>query len=498
MRAAILFVILQFLQFSSWAAVEDLASRVRELKLSNGITALFVERHLSPTISFHIFYPIGSLEDEPGKMGLAHLFEHMMFKGTETVGTKDYAVEKKILDEIDTSMEELDRESSKGSTTDPRRLQVLQEKLDALNKEHAALAVPEEYWKIYERAGAEGMNASTGNDFTVYMVELPANKTELWMTMESDRLVHAVPREFYKERAVVMEERRLRVDTSPSGKLYEVFLRAAFGSHPYGAPVVGEMEEVAHLNRRDAMRFFHKYYRLSRAVVVIVGDFSTPSMEGLFRKYFEPLRESAPEEKIEAVPLPHFPDRPVTVEVPFEAEPEILAGYSRPAINHPDDAALEILADVLNMGRTSRLYRHLVEEKRIALGVDVWNSEPGERQPDLFVFDAVPRAPHTAQDCLRAIDEEIKKIKSQPPSSWEVEKVKNNIQAEFLRNLTSNGGLGWRLGYYQALLGNWHYLVDFLEQVKHVTPEDVTRVAKTYLDPQKRIIAIRVKKSVKS
>jgi predicted Zn-dependent peptidase len=483
----------------SWGAVEDLSSRVKEVKLPNGLTCLLVERHLSPTASFHIFFPVGSVDDEPGKTGLAHLFEHMMFKGTKTVGVKDSAAEAKILEEMDRVMKEIIQEESRSPQADASRLAALRKEFEGLTREHEKLVVPGEYWTIYERAGAEGMNAGTSADFTEYTVSLPSNKIELWMAMESDRLQNAVVREFYKERSVVMEERRLRVDTSPSGKLWEVFLRAAFGSHPYGEPVVGRMEDVEHLTRPDAIRFFREHYLLSRGVISIVGDFSTASMERMLRKYFGSLRgpeDAKPASLRPAIPAPHI-DREVRVVVPFDAEPEILIGYLEPPLGSVDEPVLEALAEILSLGRTSRLYRSLVESKQIALEAVVSTGEPGQREPNLFTFDAVPRAPHTAEDCLQAIDEEIKKIQANPPSPWELEKVKNNMEADLLRSLASNSGLSWRLGYCQALLGDWRYIVEFLEKLRRVTPKDVSRAARTYLDPRHRVIAVRVRKGEK-
>ena len=481
----------------SGGAADDLSSHVTQMKLPNGLTVLMMERHLSPTVSFHIFFPVGSLDDEPGKTGLAHMFEHMMFKGTKTVGIKNYARESVLLDRIDAVMQKIAKEESVGTLPDAPRLAALEKELESLDRQHEKLVVPEEYWKIYEQAGAEDMNAATGTDCTQYTISLPSNKIELWMAMESDRLQNAVVREFYRERSVVMEERRMRVDTSPDGKLWEAYLQTAFGPHPYGEPVVGRMEDVERLTRPDAIRFFRDHYRLSRGVISIVGDFSTHTMRYLLRRYFGPLKDSrgagrGPLHPV--IPAPHI-DREVRVTVPFDAEPEILVGYIEPPIGSPDEPALEALSDILGMGRTSRLYQNLVEAKRTASEAGVSTGEPGEREPNLFTFDVVPRAPHTNADCLREVDAEILEIQSHPPSVWELEKVKNNMEASLLRSMASNPGLGWRLGYYQAVVGNWRYLWDFLERLRRVTPEDVSRVARTYLDPHHRVIAERVRKA---
>lgn len=477
------------------ASLEELPSRVRRIELSNGLTALLVERHLFPTVSFHCFFPVGSLDDEPGRTGLAHMFEHMMFKGTRRVGVRDAAAEEGILEEIDRVAARLREESAKGAEASQARLAALRGRMEELNRRHEALIIPEEYWKIYEGAGARGLNAGTGADFTVYNVELPSNKIELWMAMESDRLARPVLREFYKERAVVMEERRLRVDDSPFGKLWEAFTKAAFERHPYGQPTVGTMEDLNRLSRRDAERFYRRHYRLSSGVVAIVGDFKSDEVEKLLRRYFGPLRDpplpsgGAPAAARPAASL----NGVVRVEVPFPAEPEILVGYLRPPVGHRDEPALEALGEVLDFGRTSRLYRGLVEGRRVAVEASVWTAEPGERDPCLFVLKASPRSPSGPGECLKALDEEIADLQKRGPEEWELEKVKNNAEAQFLSSLASNSGLGWRLGYYEAVVGDWRYILNFLERLRALEGKDVREAALKYLTPGRRVIAVRVR-----
>ncbi len=250
---------------------------------------LFVERPASQTVSFAMYIRTGGMDDEMGKSGLAHMFEHMFFKGTKTIGTKDYKAEAPLIDEIDVAEAALQAEQDKGDKADPARLKAAAEKLAALTQKHEALLVPEEYWQIYERAGGQDLNASTGYDYTNFTVSLPLNYTKLWFTMEADRLRNPVLREFYKERSVVMEERRLRIDTSPNGKLDEAFLAAAFMAHPYGRPIVGWESDISHITRPDALDFFKRHYDISRLVVSIVGGVKASDIEALCKTYFEPI-----------------------------------------------------------------------------------------------------------------------------------------------------------------------------------------------------------------
>ncbi len=462
--------------------------RVHKITLKNGMRILVVERPASQTVSFAMYVRTGGVDDEMGKSGLAHMFEHMLFKGTKTIGTKDYKAEAPLLDEIDVAEAAFQAEQDKGDKADPAKLKTAAEKLAALTEKHEALLVPEEYWQIYERAGGQDLNASTGYDYTNFTVSLPLNYTKLWFTMEADRLRNPVLREFYKERSVVMEERRLRIDTSPEGKLDEAFLAAAFMAHPYGRPIVGWESDISHITRPDALDFVKRHDDISRLVVWIVGGVKASDVEALCKTYFEPIPSQVSTDN-SRIPVEPPQEGLRRVEVEFDAEPELILGYHRPNMTHPDNAAFSALEDILSSGRTSRLNLNVVEKKKIAVSAWASASFPGERDPNLFALGATPRAPHTAADAEKALLDEIKLLQDKGPTPEELQKVKNNLEASLIRGLASNSGLAGQLGYFEAVAGDWNYVIDFLQKVRALTVGDVQRVAKTYLTSSNLTVA---------
>jgi predicted Zn-dependent peptidase len=454
----------------------DFSSRVHRITLKNGFRALVVERPESPTVSFSMYIRTGGLDDEMGKSGMAHMFEHMLFKGTKTIGTTDYEKEKIILDQLDAA-------EAKGDEAEIARLE----------KEHEKYNVPEEYWQIYERAGGQDLNASTGYDFTDYVISLPVNQVKLWMVMEADRIRNPVLREFYKERSVVMEERRLRVDTSPNGKLWENFLAAAFVAHPYGRPIVGWESDISRINRKETEAFFKQHYDISRLVLAVVGGVKAADIEKMLRTYIEPI-PSLVRNHESVIPVEPAQEGERRVNVEYDAEPALLVGYHRPGMTHDDGPALEVAAELFDGGRTSRFNRHIVEKDRVAVSAWAGSTLPGERDPCLFAFGGQPRAPHTVADLEKAIDWEITLMKDKGPTELELETVKNKIEADLLRGLSSNSGLANQLAYYESVAGDWEFLFKLVRRTRAVTGQDVQRVLQKYLVPSNRTVAVLVKK----
>jgi predicted Zn-dependent peptidase len=430
----------------------------------------------------------GGMDDEMGKSGLAHMFEHMLFKGTKTIGVTDYKAEAVLLDEIDATERNLQAEADKQAKADPAVLKSLSEKLAVLTQKHEALLVPEEYWQIYERAGGQSLNASTGYDFTNYTISLPRNYVKLWFTLEADRLRNPVLREFYKERSVVLEERRLRVDTDPRGKLFEAFLATSFLAHPYGRPIVGWESDISRVTRADAQAFFKQHYDVSRLVVSIVGGVNVAEIEALCKTYFEgiPSRASTDVHRLPVEPRQEGERR---IEVEFDAEPQLIFGYHRPDMLHADNAAFSALSDILSRGRTSRFNRNIVEKKKIAVSAWSASSFPGDRDPNLFVVGATPRAPHTASDAEKTLLDEIRVMQEKGPTEIELQRVKNALESDMIQGLASNQGLASQLGYFESVAGDWAYIIDFVKQIRALTVADVQRVAKTYLQPSNRTVA---------
>ncbi len=458
--------------------IAEFPQRVHKITLKNGMRVLTVERPSSQTVSFAMYIRTGGLDDESGKSGLAHMFEHMLFKGTKTIGTKNYSKESALLDEID-------KAEAAGDT----------KRVEELDKQHEALLEPEEYWRIYERAGGRELNASTGYDFTDYTVSLPLNAIPLWFAMESDRIRNPVLREFYKERSVVLEERRLRIDTSAQGKLWENFLAAAFMAHPYGRPIVGWESDISKVTRADAEDYFKRHYDVSRLVVSVVGGVKASDIEAMCRKYLEPIPSLAPSsnERISVEP-PQEGERRVKVE--FDAEPSIMIGFHRPDMKDADEPVFNVIEDILTSGRTSRFNRTIVEKKRIAVSMWASASAPGERDPNLFVLGGTPRAPHTVAELEASMLEELDTLKKVGPSDIELEKVKNNLESGVIRGLSSNSGLAQQLAYHEAVAGDWAYLLSLIKGIREVKPADVQRVATKFFTASNRTIAVLQKKGM--
>lgn len=475
------------------SAYADLASRVVEHRYSNGLELLMVERHEAPVVSCMIVFKVGGVNERPGITGVAHLYEHMAFKGTRTLGTKDYPKEAVVLKELDQAWSDLRAEQDKGSGADQSRIAEDEKRFMALEQKSETYVIPNEIGEIYERNGAVGLNATTGKDMTRYVVSLPSNRLELWAAIESDRMAHTVLREFYKEKSVVLEERRLRSDNSPSGRLYEAFLAEAFTAHPYRLPVIGWASDVEALSRAQTEAFFKTYYEPGNAVIAIVGDINPAATIRLVQKYFGSIQKQPPPPGVVTVEPEQDGER--RVEVEFEAEPAVLIGYHRPALADPDNAVLDVIDFLLSGGRSSRLYMSLVKEKQLAVSVSTSADAPGVRYPNLFMIRAIPRAPHTSGEVEEGIYDELDRLKNEPIQSRELQKVLNNLDADLIRSLDSNSGLASELSSMQALTGTWRYFLENREGIAHVKAEDVSRVAKKYFVKRNRVVATLVKKA---
>lgn len=482
------------------AETPSLADRVIEHRLGNGMTVLMVERHQTPVVSINLTFGVGGMNEQVGQTGLAHLYEHMAFKGTRTVGTKDYEQEQAVLAELHRVGDELERyhgESDavpQGAPGEQSKAQIeaLKRRFKELQDKAGEYVLGNEMALLYQRHGAIGLNASTGKDITRYVINLPANRLPLWAALEADRMAHPVLREFYKERGVVMEERRLRTDDSPTGLLYESFTSTAFQAHPYGVPTIGWASDIQSLTPAAAEEFFKTYYGPNNATVAIVGDINPPEVITLLEQTFGKIPAAPPPPPIVTREPPQRGER--RVEVEFDAEPALAIGYHKPALGHPDDFVFDVIDSVLTEGTMSRLYSTLVKEKRLAVSVMSDTNYPGVRAPNLFVIAATPRAPHTTAEVEAAILEEVERLKTEPVSAKELEKVIHNLDADLVRSLRSNSGLASQLSFYQTVAGNWRYIVQARDRIAAVTADDVQRVVGQYLTRANRTVGVLVKK----
>ncbi len=483
----------------SFAASPGLAERVIEHRLGNGLTVLMVERHQTPIVSVNITFAVGGLNEQVGQTGIAHLYEHMAFKGTRMIGTTNYEEEKPILDELALVGTELDQrqrefEANTARATDEARaaIESLQKRVTDLQAQASEYVVGNEMALLYQRHGGVGLNASTGKDLTRYMISFPANRLPLWAEIEADRMAHPVLREFYRERGVVMEERRLRNDDSPNGLLFETFTSAAFRAHGYGIPTIGWGSDILSLTPADTEAFFKTHYGPNRATIALVGDINPRDVIALIERTFGKIPAAPPSPSLVTVEPEQRGER--RVEVEFDAEPAIVIGYHKPTLGHPDDDVFDVIDAVLSEGLTSRLHQKLVRDKRLAASVGSDASHPGVRAPNLFVITATPLAPHTTAEVEAAIYEEIERLKREPVSPKELEKVLNNLDADLVRGLRSNSGLASQLALYQALAGDWQYILTSRDKIAKVTAADVQRVATQYFTKSNRTVAVLVKK----
>ncbi len=483
------------------AASATFADRVIEHRLANGLTVLMVERHQTPVVSINITFAVGGINEQVGQTGIAHLYEHMAFKGTRIVGTTDYEKEKPVLDELALVGTELDlRERAAaakggGATADERAaVESLQKRFLALQAQAGQYVVGNEMALMYQRHGGVGLNASTGKDLTRYMISLPSNRLPLWAAIESDRMANPVLREFYKERGVVMEERRMRNDDSPNGLLFETFTSAAFRAHGYGIPTIGWGSDILSLTPAATEAFFKTHYGPNRATIALVGDINPQDTIALIERTFGRIPAAPPPPSLVTVEPEQRGER--RVEVEFDAEPALVIGYHKPTLKHPDDDVFDVIDAVLSDGLTSRLHQKLVREKRLAVSVGSDASHPGVRAPNLFVITATPLAPHTTAEVEAAIYEEVERLKQEPVSAQELEKVLNNLDADLVRGLRSNSGLASQLALYQAVAGDWRYILTSRDNVSKVTAADVQRVAAQYFTRSNRTVALLVKKGL--
>lgn len=472
--------------FSTSVLGAGLEEKVREHTLKNGMKLLLVERHTSPTVAAWIRFKVGSVNERSDERGIAHLLEHMLFKGTTTLGTKNYAKEKPLLAAIEQTAQALMAEKLKGRAADAKKIEELSRSLARLEAEAGRYVVKNEVSEIYDRNGGFNYNAFTGKDSTAYMISLPANKLELWAAIESDRLRNAVLREFYTERNVVMEERRRSYDTNPEGKLWESFIAGAYVAHPYGQPIIGWMSDIENLSRTKAESFLHRYYAPVNAVVAIVGDIDPAKTIALVEKYFGSLPPGVPVPPVATVEPRQQGER--RIEITDTAEPQLMIGYHKPTLPARDDYIFDVITMLLADGKTSRLYRKLVVEKQLAGDVSAFYG-PASRYPNLFIVAAIPRSPHTAREVEDAIYQELETLKREPVSSRELQQVLNKLEADEIMAMSSNSGLAARLTEFEAIAGTWRYLTEHRAKVATVTPADVMEAARTYLVPDNRTVA---------
>ena len=474
---------------------QDLASFEKKItvkQLPNGITVIICRRPEAPVFSFTTLVDAGSVQDPRGKTGLAHMMEHMAFKGTDKIGTKNYAAESAALNKVEAAYAAYYRERYKEVGRDAKKVAALEKAWKDAIEVADKYVVKNEFGEIVEREGGVGMNASTSYDETQYLYSMPQNRLELWAYLESERFLHPTMRDFYKERDVVMEERRMRTDSQPVGRLVEQFLSQAFTASAYHRPTVGYASDLQAFSATDAINFFKTYYVPSNMIVSVAGDLDPAKAMPIIEKYFGRIPSGPkPVEYFTGEP-PQNAERQVVLRDP--SQPFYIEGYHRPDYRDPDDNVYDAITDLMSNGRTSRLYRTLVRDKKVAAFAAGFSGFPGTKYPHLFAFYAVPLPGHTNKEMADGIRAEIERLKNEDVSDEELKMVKTRAKADLIRSLDSNSGLAGNLAIMQARYGDWRELFRNVERIDKVSKADIRRVAqKIFVDSNRTVGIIETK-----
>ena len=468
-------------------SLKDFEKKVTEFTLSNGLHFLIIERHEAPVVSFHTYVNVGSVDDPNGETGIAHMFEHMAFKGTPTIGSKNWPEEKNALDAVEAAFDRLDQERRKWLHADPKKIEALEAEVKEAIAKADSFVDPNAYDRIVESNGGVGMNASTSEDSTNYFYGFPSNRIELWFLLESERFLQPVFREFYKERDVVREERRMRVESSPQGKLVEALLATAFEAHPYRSMPGGWASDIDNFRRTEAEKFYKIYYTPNNITIGIAGDVNPVEAKRMAEKYFGRLPRGPLPPLVHTVEPKQEGEKRVAVASP--AQPFLAMAYKRPDQYSKDDATLDVLSDILSGGRTGIIYKELVRDKKIALAAGSQSSFPSGKYPPLFLFFVVPASGHTVEENEKAAHEIIERVKKEKIDNESLERVKTKLRANLIRKLDNNSGLASELCSYAVSYGDWRKLFTELEDYNKVTADDLQRVARTYLTDSTRTVA---------
>ena len=471
--------------------LENLEQQVEEFTLSNGLKFIVVERREAPVFSFMLMVDAGSAQDELGTTGIAHMMEHMAFKGTERVGTTDADAEKRALQKEEELWLQVHAARQKGERGDPEQLAQLEEAFEAAIEEARSYVVGNEFSSILESNGAQGLNAFTAPDFTGYLYSMPSNRLELWALMEGSRMAFPVFREFYTERDVVYEERRMRVESSPIGRLINRFLHIAYDAHPYGIGGIGFPSDLKSFSRTEGEEFYRKYYVASNMTVAIVGDVDTKDVQKYAEKYMSDIPAGPKPLDLDTVEPEQIAEKRVIMEDP--SQPIVIIAWHCPAVTDPTYPAYEALASMLGGGNYSRLYKKLVKEDKTAVQVQSLVGLPGNKYPSLFGVFVVPATGQDPMEVEQSVYDVIADVQGENPfTQEELDGFKVRTRAQLIGASESNSDLANQLAINQTLLGDWRQFFRGLERVQGLTVEDVHAVMETTIQRKNRVVGMIV------
>lgn len=460
---------------------------VRRFVLDNGATLLVLPRTDVPIINCVTLVDVGAVREVPGITGISHYLEHMAFKGTETIGTTNYEAEKIALEECHRIFDEILLERAKGDNADHERLSALNQELEDAVENANQYVVDNEFSRIMDLNGTKNLNAGTSFDMTMYTMSLPSNKLELWMLMEADRFTNPVFRQFYQERDVILEEKRM-YEGYPAYRFSNAFMKEVFVKNPYGNTLIGEEEDLRSMTVEQLQDYFDTYYGARNLIFSIVGDVDPERALQLANKYLINIPAGMKNQPIV------FEEPVQTEERLFEYEdysqPYLMIGYHIPPASHPDYPIYSVIADIIGQGRSSRLNRALVEEKKIAAQAYSYSGTPGRVYENLFVILAIPMQDAAVEDCLVEIDNQIRIMQREYVTEDELKGVKKRALKSSVDRLKSGLGLSIQLAYYESLFGNYQKLFREMEKINQVTKDDVKRIMNERIVPENRTVGI--------
>ncbi|MDH4199911.1 MAG: insulinase family protein [Spirochaetia bacterium] len=460
-------------------------SNTRMYTLKNGIRVILLQNKLSPTIACYIKIGVGSANEPFDQAGTAHFLEHLLFKGTRLIGTTNFKKESPYLEEIAKLGGEIDDlklkimeplVDRKARDEYSKKIAVLQKQLIKAEQNASQFVISEEDSRVYSLAGQIGYNAYTSQDVTNYQIKLPKNRLELWAYMESSRFQDPVFREYYQERDVIQEERRMRFDSNPHSRLYELFNSVAFGFSPYGKPVIGYANNIPNLKLGDTRHFYDTQYIPSRMVIAISGDIDYEASLEIIKKYFEKIPDR-PEPPSPPIAFEESLGRK-TAELTADSTPYLITGWSKPSIQSPDSPAYEVLSRILTDGQTSRLVKKIVIDEKLAQSIGSESAVPAEKLTTQFAFFVAPYEEKNYGKIYDLINTQLDEIKKNGVTDKEIERVKNRIFKSVIDSLNSNAGMAELMSYYELMKHDYNYLFTYLDQIQKITSADIQRIAK--------------------
>jgi predicted Zn-dependent peptidase len=466
--------------------LKEFEKKVTEFTLPNGFHFIILERHNAPVVAFHAMVNVGTVDDPAGASSMAHMFEHMIGKGTTSLGSTNWPEEQKALEAVEAAYDRFNEERWKGAAANPAKLKELEDALKAAIAKANSFVDPNAYIRVITESGGVGFNAGTAPDYTTYFYSLPSNRIELWFLMQSEWFRRPVFREFYKEREVVREERRMRVESDVQGRLQELLQATAFMAHPY-RDMIGWSSEIEELRARDAEKFFKKYYTPVNITIAIVGDTDAAQAKRLADKYFSTIPAGPPPPPVTIVEPPQEGEKRATLE--SDSQPLLTIAYKRPNQTDKDDPVFDVISAILSGGRTGMLYKELVTGKKIALETDSGATSPAGKYPNLFQLYSVPAPAHSVEENEKAIYEVIDRLKNERVDAPTLARVKTKLRAGLIRQLDSNSGLASQLTFYRVEYGDWRMMFKGIDEINKVTADDVQRVVRQYFVETGRTVA---------